>query len=248
MTRTAGVDWGSNGWVCARFDDGEGWSVALQPSILSVWRALGREVDAPILVDVPIGLLETGTRTCDRRAREFLGSRRNSVFLTPPRDVLTAPTYGAAKAATRELTEHSLTTQAWRLLPRIQEVDDFLQSEAGPGSGIRESHPEVCFRQLAADDSDVASKHESAGVDARTEILDAHLPGAAEAYRDVVETHIRSEPPHARRFRSSNADDILDAMGLAAAAYLADGTFERFGGNQTDTVLERPIELVYPGE
>ena len=43
-------------------------------------------------VDMPIGLLADGWRDCDIEVRAFLGARRSSVFLVPPRPVLEAAT------------------------------------------------------------------------------------------------------------------------------------------------------------
>jgi predicted RNase H-like nuclease len=276
VTRTVGVDWGSNGWVCVCLDDGDGddageasdggdpttavaadglrWSATLEPSILSVWRRYGEPTDGPVLVDIPIGLPTEGTRACDRAAKRALGSRGASVFLTPPRAALTAPTYGAAKAATEARTDGSLTTQTWNILPRVQEVDDLLQSAVAPGQGIREAHPEVCFHRLASDDGahgdePLPSKHDADGVVARRAVLDATVPGAAAVYDDLVAAHIDDQPTHARRFRAGNDDDILDAMCLAITARVAvtdaDGDFQRFGGTDRDPVLNRPIEIVY---
>jgi predicted RNase H-like nuclease len=251
-----GVDWGSNGWVCACLD-GRTWTVSLEPSILSVWRRYGESIDGPLLVDIPIGLVAEGTRDCDRAAKAAMAAyeRGASVFLTPPRPALRAATYEDAKAATEARTDGSLTVQAWRLLPRVQEVDDLLRSAASPGRTLRESHPDVCFHALA-DGERLGSKHDAAGADARSAVLDAHVPGAAAAYDDLVATHIDDQPSHARRFRAGNDDDILDAMCLAVTARLGvDGEaggdadlpagFDRFGGHQSDPVLDRPVEIVY---
>jgi predicted RNase H-like nuclease len=265
MTVTVGVDWGSNGWVCARLADGE-WTASIEPSILSVWRRYGDGTGTPLLVDIPIGLPAEGWRACDRAAKTALGDRGASVFLTPPRPALDAETYADAKAITEARTDGSLTVQAWHILPRVREVDDLLQSAEAPGTAIRESHPEVCFRALAGgrdgardggdargeggltDESQLVSKHDAAGVDARIALLEASVPGAAAAYDDLVATHIDDLPSHARRFRAGNDDDILDAMCLAVAGRLAaaDGGFRRYGGDSTDPVLDRPVEIVYP--
>jgi predicted RNase H-like nuclease len=251
-----GVDWGSNGWVCACLDGSE-WSVSLEPSILSVWRRYGEGIDGPLLVDIPIGLVAAGARECDRAAKSAMAAhdRGASVFLTPPRPALRATTYEEAKAATEARTDGSLTVQAWRLLPRVQEVDDLLQSAVSPGRAIRESHPEVCFHALADGDG-LGSKHDAAGADARAAVLDAHVTGAAAAYEDLVASHIDDQPSHARRFRAGNDDDILDAMCLAVTARVGtageaggdaalSAGFERFGGRQSDPVLDRPVEIVY---
>jgi predicted RNase H-like nuclease len=248
MTHSVGVDWGSNGWVCARLETdtaGEAWSASVQPSLLSACREYRPTPAAPALVDIPVGLLEEGVRRCDRAAREALGGQRASVFLTPPRPVLDEETYADAKARTEALTGRSLSTQAWGLLPRIREMDDLLRSPVDPGLGVRESHPEVCFRALAAGDGELVSKHDAEGAAERLDILDDHVPGTSGAYERLVERHIETQPSHARRFRAGNDDDLVDAMGLAVTGAVAGGEFERFGGEQVDPVLDRAVEIVY---
>ena len=50
-----------------------------------------------LLVDIPIGLPETGAeRACDLMARRLLGPRKSSVFPVPVRQAVHAPTYQEA--------------------------------------------------------------------------------------------------------------------------------------------------------
>jgi predicted RNase H-like nuclease len=87
--------------ICARFDD----VLALLPT------------SAVSAVDIPIGLLteqQPGGRDCDRCARRLLGRRASSVF-TPTRPHL-APHYARVRG-------HSLSIQAFNILPKIREVD-----------------------------------------------------------------------------------------------------------------------------
>lgn len=237
-----GVDWGTKGWVCAALNDGE-WSVSLEPSFLGVWRRYGGPDGPPILVDIPIGLPSKGTRKCDLDARKYLSAGSQRVFLTPPRSVLQSPTYDEAKEETKRLTDHSLTTQAWSLLPCIQAVDDVLAA-INVNEGVREAHPEVCFGKLGGTTGVATSKQSQLGVDERKRILQEHVPGTAAAYETLVSTHIGDLKPHARRFRASNRDDILDAMALAVTAHLGREGFERFGGAD-DPHRDVPMEIVY---
>lgn len=50
---------------------------------------------AAVAIDIPIGLSEHGSRKCDKTARDFVGPRRNSVFMTPPRRALELEPYEA---------------------------------------------------------------------------------------------------------------------------------------------------------
>jgi predicted RNase H-like nuclease len=94
-------------------------------------------------VDIPIGLAPTGTRAADLAAKEFLGKGSSSVFLVPPRPVLTAPTYLEARTRARELGEPGVSAQAYALRSKILEV------EAVGDARTYEVHPEVSFRALA---------------------------------------------------------------------------------------------------
>ncbi len=80
-------------------------------------------------VDIPIGLLPESLRVCDALARKYVGSRRASVFLTPPRRALEADTYDEANALCRMLTERGMSTQAYALRDKVFEVERALADE-----------------------------------------------------------------------------------------------------------------------
>jgi predicted RNase H-like nuclease len=98
-----------------------------------------------IAVDIPIGLSESSPRRADMEARRFVGPRRSSVFQTPPRAVLEAPTYADALARARSRGGPGISKQSFALAPRILEVD----VEARADERIVEVHPEVSFRAMA---------------------------------------------------------------------------------------------------
>jgi predicted RNase H-like nuclease len=103
-------------------------------------------VDAEVVaVDVPIGIPETPTREADVAARRFVGPRASSVFPTPSRPVLEAPTYAEARRVAVELTGKSVSAQTYALAPRILEVDE----HACHDQRLIEVHPEVSFAELA---------------------------------------------------------------------------------------------------
>jgi predicted RNase H-like nuclease len=55
-----------------------------------------------ITIDIPIGLPDTGSRAADHAARVAVGPRWQSVFLTPIRAALEAPTYAEANEGVRD--------------------------------------------------------------------------------------------------------------------------------------------------
>lgn len=97
-------------------------------------------------IDIPIGLPLAGARAADLAAQRFLGSRRSTVFSTPIREALEAPTLADAIAVSRSRTGAGISAQAYALRARILEVDAWLR---GAGVEVREVHPEVSFAVLA---------------------------------------------------------------------------------------------------
>lgn len=191
MTSYVGVDWASRGWLTVAVDGNE-WTVQMHPSIHSVW--FEHDDAESILVDIPIGLPETERRGCDRGAKEFLAPERaRSVFWTPCRDAIEQDTYAEAKQANRDAREDSLSSQAWGLIPRIQEVDRFLRDTEEAQDTVLESHPEVCFKAFA--EGSLSSKHEDDGLVTRRELLGDVDKNTEGVYDRFVDEYIEGQPP-----------------------------------------------------
>jgi predicted RNase H-like nuclease len=162
--RVLGLDGARLGWVVVELVDGRSGQVRVTKT---VQEALAAFPDAAAVgIDIPIGLPLEGRRKADVEAQQFVGLRRSSVFLTPPRTVLEAPTYPEANSRARQLTGLGLSRQAYGLRDKILEVDQF----ALTNSRIIEIHPEVSFRHLAGPALS-ASKHTWAGFWARLGLL-----------------------------------------------------------------------------
>jgi predicted RNase H-like nuclease len=161
-SRVAGVDGCKGGWLAAILEDDR---VEFQ---LCADFASVLALDAQVVgVDIPIGLPDAGPRRADLLARAFVGPRWPSVFLTPPRAVLEAPTHAEATALSVELTGKGVSQQAFALRRRILEVDAL----ASRDERIVEVHPEVSFRSLAG--RPLPSKHTPEGLTARRDLLEA---------------------------------------------------------------------------
>ena len=141
--KVLGVDGCKRGWVAVAQDDGQ----FREARLFSRFEALVSSYpDVEIIaVDIPIGLLDTEPRPPDREAKRLLGRRASSVFLTPPREVLEAPTYAEARARARKRHYQGVSAQAYRLREKIFEVE----AVAAADRRIHEIHPEVSFRALA---------------------------------------------------------------------------------------------------
>jgi predicted RNase H-like nuclease/predicted enzyme related to lactoylglutathione lyase len=152
-------------------------------------------VDAGVIgVDIPIGIPAEGARPADIAARRFVGPRASSVFTTPVRPILEAPTYAEARAIAAELSGKSVSAQTYALAKRILEVDEYAHTD----ERVIEVHPEVSFRELAT--RPLSSKHRQGGLIERRALLE-------DAGIDVPATVPRVAEP-----------DLLDATVVAWTA------------------------------
>ncbi|MFC7203696.1 DUF429 domain-containing protein [Haloferax namakaokahaiae] len=204
-----GVDGCRTGWVCA-YTTAHALHIETLHSF-SVVRDLAVELDAErVLVDIPIGLPETGRRSCDSIARELMGSRAATVFYAPVRAVLDESTHERASAVNRAQSGYGLSVQAWHLVPKIREVDAVLQTHPDARGRILEAHPELAFRAFAGEPLS-AKKSTEAGRSRRLELLRDEFGDAdpEAVYRETV----------AQTYRKDVArDDVIDALVLAASA------------------------------
>jgi predicted RNase H-like nuclease len=193
--RVVGVDGWRGGWAAVCLEGGRFARALLLPTLTDVLEA--EPEAAAVAVDIPIGLAEDGFRAADLDARRFVGPRRSSVFLTPPRAVLEAATYVEAIAACRHLTGQGLSKQCHALRGKILEAD------ALAGGRIYEVHPEVTFRAIAGEPLALGKK--SGG-------------GALLRLRLLERVGI-SLPPDLGPAAVAPLDDLLDAAAAAWSAH-----------------------------
>jgi len=140
-----GIDGCKAGWFYFRFD-GEAISFGVTKTLAEILADVDDE--ACVLVDMPIGLLESGKteRQCDLAARAALSpGRSSSVFPAPCRQALAAASYEEASTINGRKLGRKLSKQSWALVPKIRELDELLASPELARASIRETHPEVCF-------------------------------------------------------------------------------------------------------
>lgn len=100
-----------------------------------------------IIIDIPIGLLDHGARTCDVEARRLLGrARGSSVFPSPIRSMLDAGTWEEACRRRVEQERKKCSKQVAGILPKIREVDRGMTPTMQ--HRVREGHPELCFAMM----------------------------------------------------------------------------------------------------
>ena len=234
--KVVGADCCSGGWFAVSIIDGVEWKTSIFPDIITLWK--NSKDTSLILIDIPIGLREKGTkeRLCDIEARKLLGRKRAmSVFPVPCRGALYAQNYKEACSINERITGRKLTIQTWNIIPRIREVDVLISKEISARSKIREIHPEVCFWALWGEPMKYSKKIDL-GFFERKELLKSIFP-----YTDDIINHSL----YTYRRKEVKKDDILDAL---VAAVTATG-----GSDALASIPQRPeidkkgvtMEMVY---
>jgi predicted RNase H-like nuclease len=118
-SKTIGLDGCRGGWAVATSENG-----VVSFSVIERLDGLDLTDVARIFIDIPVGLPETGQRTCDLKLREKLPSYlKSSVFQCPVRDAVFAPDYTEARRISIDKTGKSMSIQAWNICPKIREAD-----------------------------------------------------------------------------------------------------------------------------
>ena len=200
MMVVAGIDGCPSGWLCLTKDLAAGTIHARILPTIGALLVLDPRPQA-VMVDVPIGLTDSGPRECDLQARAHLKApRSSSVFPAPVRPTLVATTYAQACQIGEKADGRKLSQQAWAILPKIREVDMFLRSDPTFQQWVREVHPEVCFWAWNGNKAMANRKKSSAGK-AEREALVKPLYG-------IAYTAAQASLP---RGQYAN-DDLLDAF------------------------------------
>lgn len=203
-----GVDGCKSGWFLVALDDaGQLLEQAIYPHFANIV-AKYKSAAPHILVDMPIGLPESGSRGCDVAARKVLSLRRSSVFAIPVRAAFAAETYPEACDINQRITGKRFAKQTWHIMPKIREVDALLRQDHDLVSQVLEAHPEVVFYGLAGQPM-AHNKKTAEGYQQRIDVLAGFMPHVAE---DIA--HIERQYKKTQVMR----DDIVDAYALAIAA------------------------------
>jgi predicted RNase H-like nuclease len=138
--RVAGTDVWKGQWAVVVLDDG----LYHHSFVASTLGAVLDEVPdvAVIGVDMPIGLPTPGTlRPADELARNYVGPRWQSVFMTPPLEIIEADSHAKANQIAGAGGWDKISAQAYGLRRMILQV----QPLADQDDRVYEVHPEVSF-------------------------------------------------------------------------------------------------------
>lgn len=230
----AGIDGCRAGWFFVGLDERGSFRHGLAARFEEAINALRQA--GLVLVDIPIGLPGAGrpARDCDVAARRAISPRGSTIFPAPSRAALDAPDYAGACAANRSETGRGISRQCWNIVPKIHEVDRFLQRADGHPP-IREMHPEVAFWALNGGVPLMTKKKSRDGLEERLAVLGRYWPEVRAGFAACEAAYRRKDVAR---------DDIVDAMVGAVTARLRPG-LATFPERPARDAAGLPMEIVY---
>lgn len=160
-----------------------------------------------VLLDMPIGLAEsTADSRPETELRRHLKGKSASVFNAPCRQALVESDHPAASSVNRKYLGKGLSRQTFNIMPKIFEVDRFLEQNPEWKERLWESHPEYCFSLLNNGVPIAENKRTPAGALVRLELLTVIEPRAPM----ILKSFQKLYPGLSRK-----TDDLLDALVLA---------------------------------
>jgi len=214
-----GVDGCKDGWVTCVLDHGE--------LRMERYNSIDTLIDVypdfdAFLIDMAIGLQTSRDQVRpDGFARKELRPKSSSVFTIPCQQAVYAYSEKEQRLTNISILGKSLSKQALSIIPKIRELDLFLQIHPEYKNRILESHPEVAFARLNGSVV-MTRKKDHPGFTERAEILKKYLP--EDSLCDMWDL--------AKQFKC-NPDDLLDAACLAVTAALS-------VNDMCETIPEKP--------
>ena len=202
---SVGADGCRGGWIAAVIRDG-----ALSLGRYSGLKELTEEIPFDsCLIDMVIGLQGSAEQIRpDSAARKILKGRASTVFPAPCRKAVYGKTKEERQEANVQVLHKKFISQTDAIIPKMREVDEFLQANPSYKNVIQESHPEVCFARLKGSVL-MTSKHDPEGIRERAAVIRNYFP-------DVTEEWIRSRSAAMK----CGEDDVVDSICLAIVANL----------------------------
>jgi predicted RNase H-like nuclease len=203
----SGADGCRGGWIACILDHGEFRTERYDSVELLVKQYPAFDA---FLIDMAIGLQSSADQLRpDDLAREELRPRTSSVFPIPCRQAVYADTEEEQKKENKRVFGKSLAKQSLAIIPKIRELDEFLNSHPEYNNRILESHPESDIARLHGSVV-MTRKKEYPGLSERASILKKYLPGQSFAGMWDKARELKCNP-----------DDLLDASCLAVTAMLS---------------------------
>jgi len=234
--RYVGVAFREGSWLAVTFTEAGYEETAVFDGVGDCWAAYEEEARL-LLVDVPIGLVESGdpVRRCDALARDVLGPRSGAVVDPPVREATRKRRYSTANRVHERKAGEPLAEAAFERSDAIAMCDELLQEVPEAAAVVRSSHPELCFRAfggepLAYDETTAAGYAERMRTLAR---VDRDAPPVVQKVADA--TAGRGVPVAA----------VLDAVVLAYTAAPGGSELRTLPADVPTDASGLPMELVY---
>ena len=206
-----GIDGCKFGWIAIKINSETQFSITKHSNFISIIKQYPSA--EKYLVDMVIGLAdENHPREVESLARQELKPNRGSTVFTPPcRAAVYEETYDAAKEKNKAILGKSFSIQAWNIVPKMREVDEFILENKEYKNRIFEAHPEVCFASLNNQTPMIFKKKEKVGIEERINLLQSIFPKSTEIFEKGNSQFLKKEV---------KSDDLADALGLAVTGYL----------------------------
>jgi predicted RNase H-like nuclease len=233
MLNIAGTDGCRAGWLCLIQDLDTG---RIGSKIFPTFAELAETLAVNrIAIDIPIGLSDSGPRSCDVEARRLLGPvRGSSVFPAPIRALLKAGDYPTTNALSQRVYQKGVSAQAHAIYAKVAEVDDVLRARPELRDRVVEVHPEVTFAHWQGAPI-VESKKTKEGRAIRRALIDRQF--GTDAFEAVRHRYKRAEAAD---------DDILDAFAaLHTAARIVSGEAVTIPSPPQRDSAGLPMRIVY---
>ena len=235
MKKISGVDGCKVGWLAFHFD-GKNWTENLYKEIGQLYS----ECDSGlILIDIPIGLRTTESleRLCDLESRKILKMRKSSIFPAPSRLAIYCKEYRSASQKNKKATGRGLSQQSFQIIPKIREVDNFIQSPNynQRKTRIREGHPEVCFWGLNGCSEMNHNKKTALGKSERMRVLNGYIKDVNKIFGQTRSRYFKKQV---------GDDDIIDALVCAVTA-IFNGSLSTFPVAPENDTKGITMEIVY---
>lgn len=200
-----GVDGCKGGWIAA-ISDPDGLRFEKHSSIEELVR--GHSDFSECLIDMVIGLQEKKEDVRpDSFARHIINRRASTIFPAPCRQAVYADTVAQKYDLNQQILGKKFTPLTLGIMPKMRELDEFLNRYPMYKNVLKESHPEVCFSRLFGA-TVMTRKSTAEGIGQRIDILSRYVP--------MDQKYLREK---AKEFKC-NMDDLLDASCLAVTAAL----------------------------
>ena len=218
----AAVDGCKGGWLVAMSDQWPPQTIITATVCPDFEEVLKIVFDcSTVVVDMPIGLPESGIRKCDAEARGVLGKTGTStVFNTPPRASLAAQDKYEFQEIVKKINGVGAGYPVWGIVPKLKDLDS--QMTVQIEQTVKEYHPELAWKHCAQ--AALLSKHSAAGLLQRLELISAVVPDFLSVGKTIVNPKVQ-------------LDDVLDAfIGLSVAYRISNGIAHKIpaGAEQRD--------------